>query len=364
MIGFQAEYIYKCYIFVPSTKDINMKTILLVATLFICINLSAQQVHDFTVTDTDGVVHNIYTDHLDQGQTVVLKVFFVACPPCNAIAPSVQELYEDWGEGDYDVEFFEITTNSGDDNSDVQGYKTKHSITFPGVSADGNAAVALQPFKSGTYGTFYGTPSFAVIAPDGSIDYGTGGSGISCRIAALNDAIAATGAQGAGNSSPEQSIFKIDVKNAFNESIDNLELTLESADGSVSYDIDPTKDLSIEDLNVDYPNIVDPFLRIKKTDEVAKNTSALDLFIIVRHILGKEAITDNFLKLASDTNGDGTISALDLFSLQRIILGKDLQFPNSNSYEFIPSEVKINLDPGKTQNLNFVGVKIGDLNGY
>ena len=45
-----------------------MKTFLLVASLIICGNLLARQVHDFTVTNTDGVIHNIYADHLDQGQ--------------------------------------------------------------------------------------------------------------------------------------------------------------------------------------------------------------------------------------------------------------------------------------------------------
>ena len=44
-----------------------MKTFLLVASLLISGNLLARQVHDFTVTDTDDMIHNIYADHLDQG---------------------------------------------------------------------------------------------------------------------------------------------------------------------------------------------------------------------------------------------------------------------------------------------------------
>ncbi|HQX45177.1 MAG TPA: hypothetical protein PK209_11520, partial [Saprospiraceae bacterium] len=51
---------------------------------FIC---SAAKAPDFTITDYNNKVHKLYSDYLNKEKVVVLKLFFVACPPCNAIAP-------------------------------------------------------------------------------------------------------------------------------------------------------------------------------------------------------------------------------------------------------------------------------------
>ena len=107
---------------------------------------------DFTVTDTDGVEHTLYEDYLNNGTTVVLKIFFVACPPCNSIAPSVQSLYEDWGEGDFDVEFMELTNKTFDNDADVIGFKNMHGLTFPGISADGGSIEVVDTLTSGNWG--------------------------------------------------------------------------------------------------------------------------------------------------------------------------------------------------------------------
>ncbi len=68
-----------------------------------------QQAPDFTVTDTDGQVHHLYADYLNQGKTVMIKIFFTTCPPCNSIAPQMEPFYKEWGAGQNDVEFFEMT---------------------------------------------------------------------------------------------------------------------------------------------------------------------------------------------------------------------------------------------------------------
>ena len=54
---------------------------------------------DFTITDYKNKVHNLYADYLDKDKVVVIKFFFVDCPPCNTLAPYVQTAYNRWGGG-------------------------------------------------------------------------------------------------------------------------------------------------------------------------------------------------------------------------------------------------------------------------
>ena len=327
----------------------------------------AQDMPNFIITDSDNVEHNLYTDYLDKGFTVVIKIFFVDCPPCNAIAPHVQTLYEEWGEGEYDVQFIELSNKTWDTNQDVAGYKALHGITFPGAGVDGNALLAIQPFTSGMFGSFFGTPKFAVIAPDRSVNFMVGGSGIQSKIDALDAAIASTGASGMGNTTPLPSVYQLNIEDAFGSPVQGYELLLTSSDNTgPEYIIDPGQNasFSITDLAMEYPDVNMPKLRFRKTDEVKKNLSAIDLLIIVKHILAVEFFNDPLLVLAADTNNDGIVNAIDLVTLQRVILGITNDFPDSDSYKFVPAELPIDLSPGNTQNLEIKAVKIGDLNGF
>ena len=93
-----------------------MKNIIPIFFLFTHLVLSAQQAPDFNVTDTENKVHRLYADYLDQGKVVVFKIFFVNCPPCNAIAPAFQQKYVQWGSGTGNVQFIEMTNKIGDTN--------------------------------------------------------------------------------------------------------------------------------------------------------------------------------------------------------------------------------------------------------
>jgi len=350
---------YVLYLYTQN-KDINMKTFLLVASLLIWENISAQQVHDFTVTDTDGIVHNIYDDHLDQGQTVVIKLFFVACPPCNAIAPSVQNLYEEWGEGQYDVEFMEITTRSSDDDGDVQMYKNTHSITFPGISADGNAALAVDPIKAGDYGPYFGTPSFAVISPDGNINYGV-------SFSQLDATIAATGATG-GNTIQPATTVSLSYNHPTGKVLNNeyITATLHPAgQSSPAYNISQITDgsLTFEYPSVQIPEMLNPTVTI--TTNAPANTgglSGLDIVTMRKHILGFEELTTPWQLIAADVTGEGNSSSLDIVRLRKVILGFEDEFPNMLSgYVITNPEHTITPDPGSTININVEVIKRGDL---
>lgn len=158
--------------------------------------MRAQTAPDFIVTDSWGNTHSLYSDYLNQDKTVVLKIFYVACPPCNSIAPHLEPLYQSWGGGQGDVQFIELSIKADDSDAEVSAYKLAHGTTYPAAGGDGNSVAATVPYTNGTFGLWGGTPTFVVIAPDGTLQYDVYGVGIQGTIDALNSAIAATGAQG------------------------------------------------------------------------------------------------------------------------------------------------------------------------
>lgn len=159
-------------------------------------DIDAQTAPDFTVTDSWGNTHSLYSDYLNLDKTVVLKIFYVACPPCNSIAPHLEPLYQTWGGGQADVQFIELSIKADDSDAEVSAYKLSHGTTYPAAGGEGNSVPATAPYTNGTFGLWGGTPTFVVIAPDGTLQYDVYGVGIQGTIEALNAAIAATGAQG------------------------------------------------------------------------------------------------------------------------------------------------------------------------
>jgi len=131
-----------------------------------------QTAPNFTMTDVQGNEHRLYEDYLDQGKTVVFKFFFSTCGLCHNLAPSMQDLYEEWGEGEYDVEFFAITIDPSDNDGDVEWFDNQHDITYPSISSEGGAIEVYEPFKDDDFGiSEQAAPAAAVIAPDGTVVY-------------------------------------------------------------------------------------------------------------------------------------------------------------------------------------------------
>src|SRR5690606_38409915 len=114
---------------------------------------------------------------------------------CNSIAPLMEPLYEVWGSGEYDVEFFDLSDKTSDTNPLVAAYKANYGHTYPAAGNEGGSVQAVGPYKDGTFGPWSGTPTFVVIAPDGSVQYDVGGPGNQATIDAIDAALAATGAE-------------------------------------------------------------------------------------------------------------------------------------------------------------------------
>lgn len=116
----------------------------------------------------------------------------------------------------------------------------------------------------------------------------------------------------------------------------------------------------------------------KNTNHMAGVTT-LDLVLIQRHILGTQRLGSAYQLIAADINKSGVVSGKDLLDLKKNILDLVDGFPNNTSwrfidgdYEFIDAENPFNeyfpesymiYDMKGPVYKDFIGVKIGDVNG-
>ena len=105
--------------------------------------------------------------------------------------------------------------------------------------------------------------------------------------------------------------------------------------------------------------------------------TTLDLILLQKHLLGITPFTSLDQYIASDINHDDRVNALDLLELRKLLLGMYPEFPKNTSWRFgyLPQntngsnikdfrEVKSIENLGQdTLKVDFVGVKIGDVNG-
>jgi len=115
-----------------------------------------------------------------------------------------------------------------------------------------------------------------------------------------------------------------------------------------------------------------------KNDDPLNGVSTLDLVAIQNHILGTQLLDSPYKLIAADVNRSGNISAQDMIELRKLILGIQDEFSNNSSWRMIdesmtfsdPSnpfsqEIKEEYDItslNSNMNVDFVGVKIGDVN--
>jgi len=124
---------------------------------------------------------------------------------------------------------------------------------------------------------------------------------------------------------------------------------------------------------------------ISDLENVTRGGHVGDIIANRKHILATQPLTDGFGLLAGDINRDGSLNVIDIVGMRNVILGRDLSFSQStipegdDVWRFSPSGVVFGdpLNPwadlsdtyffdGITQpwfNLDFNGVKLGDVNG-
>jgi hypothetical protein len=116
-------------------------------------------------------------------------------------------------------------------------------------------------------------------------------------------------------------------------------------------------------------------LTSERNDDHKNGVSTLDLVKIQKHLLGLQLLDSPYKMIAADANNSESVSALDLVEIRKLILGIYTEFPKNESWRFVNSSF-VFTDPthpwpfdevvdvaGLTMGHDFVGVKIGDLNG-
>ncbi len=121
-------------------------------------------------------------------------------------------------------------------------------------------------------------------------------------------------------------------------------------------------------------------LSVSKEGGLTNGVTTVDLILIQQHILGIKDLPTPYKIIAADIDGNDFVSTIDLIFLRRAILGIDLNYPNGNtSWRFIAAdhnfpnplnpfaeEIPETYDfasvPSGLVGLNFIGVKVGDVN--
>ncbi|MEZ4875594.1 MAG: T9SS type A sorting domain-containing protein [Flavobacteriaceae bacterium] len=118
-------------------------------------------VNDFTVTDTEGNVHNLY-DITASGKYVFVDFFFDTCPPCQQTQPYYNELHDKYGCNQGEI--FVISINNGTDtNAEVIAFENTYGGPFehaPAVGIEGGCAAVDNDFGVNAY------PTYCLIGPD------------------------------------------------------------------------------------------------------------------------------------------------------------------------------------------------------
>ncbi len=330
-------------------------TFLFTLTLFFSQQVFGQIAPNFIITDTHNQQHNLYEDYLDQGKTVLIDFFFVNCPPCQSFAPTLQSLYEEWGAGDENVQFFSLSVRETDSNASVASFDNNFGITFPSAGNDGGGYDATRPYVNGDFGQFWGTPSVAVIAPDGTVNYnvGTNPANINAAILAASNT----------TTDPEPSVLEINFVDKYGNPIDNVDLHLTSdAIGAplIPIQLDENNQIMFEDFESQYGNLNNPMIVPEKLDNPSSGISTQDITLTLWHILGIKPFDSIYNELAADVNSDNLVTAFDLVQTRQMILGIIDEFPSSPSYKFVPSLQEIDPQPGETIQLEFVAYKVGN----
>ncbi len=108
--------------------------------------------------------------------------------------------------------------------------------------------------------------------------------------------------------------------------------------------------------------------------------STLDIILIQKHILGQELLESPYQFIAADVNNSKSISTIDIIQLRKLILNIDIAFEHNSSWRFIaadytfpnltnpwqatfPEFISLNNLQDSLTNVDFIGVKIGDVSG-
>ncbi|HHM21544.1 MAG TPA: HYR domain-containing protein [Bacteroidetes bacterium] len=118
----------------------------------------------------------------------------------------------------------------------------------------------------------------------------------------------------------------------------------------------------------------------EKDINLLNGVTTYDIVLIRKHILGVQALGSPYKLIAADVNKSGSVTTYDMVILQKNILHVDEEFPNNRSWRFVdkdyifpdetnpfeedfPEVYNINNFQGNMNEVDFIAVKVGDVNG-
>jgi len=122
-----------------------------------------KEADDFTITTTDGITRNLYNT-LDSGKTVFVDLFYTTCSWCQYYSPIIEEIYQNNGAGQGDIEFWGISNNLNDPDAVIDQYKINYNVSNACAGPNGGGTTAHTTVISGQ--NFQGWPTYVVICPD------------------------------------------------------------------------------------------------------------------------------------------------------------------------------------------------------
>lgn len=124
--------------------------------------------------------------------------------------------------------------------------------------------------------------------------------------------------------------------------------------------------------NCDY-FMIDP----EKNDNPLNGVTSYDLVLISKHILAIEPLDSPYKMIAADANKSGSITTFDIVELRKLILGIYTELPKTKSWRFINKDFPLNAQnpfaappflqvancvAPQSSTVDFIGVKVGDVN--
>ncbi|MEQ1744303.1 MAG: redoxin domain-containing protein [Saprospiraceae bacterium] len=324
------------------------KSILVLLLLATALGWVTAQAPDFTITDSGGKTHALYADYVNKGKVVVLEVFFINCPPCATYAPHVQALYQQMkSQYGSSVELLLLSDKSADTNPLVAQYRTSKSLTMPAAGSDGGSVSAVQPYKNGQFGTFLGTPTFIVIAPNsGQVFFDIRGASPTATTGLIAQKIA-------------DLLPACRILTPSGDTLQKYQITLSPpGGGSPSTQQVTNGAYRLGDFH-GLPPLPYCEAVAAKNDNPLNGVSTFDLVLINRHVLGVEPFQHPWQHVAADANSSNTVSTYDIVELRKLILGIYDTLPQVPSWVFLPPKDTI----WPQQCSEFLAIKKGDVNG-
>lgn len=183
---------------------------------------------------------------------------------------------------------------------------------------------------------------------------------------------------GSGNKCPDKAGLAANVGGKVvtevNDPIEHASVELKTSIPMPLYNTDERGSFAFNGLPINSDIILTPSLDADPMNGI----STVDLVLIQKHLLGTELITSPYKLIAADVDKSNDINSIDLVELRKLILTIYDKMPNTPSWRFIPKsyvfpdagspwgfpeQVEIKGLSKDEMNNDFIGIKIGDVNG-